>query len=99
MPGTSVTRVSAIDAVSFSLYLGRRTHIVLGKYLKFILLFLFAALMVWFFVRKLNWNEVSHSLSQANPWYLGYAAAIISFGYLLRAVRWRVLLEPITPSS
>jgi len=71
----------------------------LGKYLKFILLFLFAALMVWFFVRKLNWQEVSQSLRQANPWYLAYAAAIISFGYLLRAIRWRVLLEPITKSS
>ncbi len=55
--------------------------------------------MVWFFARKLNWQEVSLSLRQANPWYLGYAAAIISFGYLLRAIRWRVLLEPITQSS
>lgn len=55
--------------------------------------------MVWFFVRKLNWQEVSHSLRQANPWYLAAAAAIISFGYLLRAIRWKVLLEPITPSS
>jgi uncharacterized protein (TIRG00374 family) len=71
----------------------------LRKYLKFILLFLFAALMVWFFVRKLNWQEVSLSLRQANPWYLAAAAAIISFGYLLRAIRWKVLLEPITPSS
>src|SRR5687768_10591459 len=71
----------------------------LRKYVKFILLFLFAALIVWFFGRNLNWQEVSASLRQANPWYLGYAAAIISFGYLLRAIRWRVLLEPITPSS
>lgn len=69
------------------------------NYVKFILLFLFAALIVWFFGRNLNWQEVSASLRQANPWYLGYAAAIISFGYLLRAIRWRVLLEPITPSS
>ena len=55
--------------------------------------------MVWFFVRNLNWPEVSHSLRQASPLYLGLAAAIISFGYLLRAIRWKVLLEPITPSS
>ncbi len=69
------------------------------KYVKFILLFLFAALIVWFFGRNLNWQEVSQSLRKADPWFLGYAAAIISFGYLLRAIRWRVLLEPITPSS
>ena len=69
------------------------------KYVKFILLFLFAAFIFWFFGRNLNWQEVSQSLRQANPWYLGYAAAIISFGYLLRAIRWKVLLEPITQSS
>jgi uncharacterized protein (TIRG00374 family) len=71
----------------------------LRKYVKFILLFLFAAFIVWFFGRNLNWQEVRGSLSQANGWYLGYAAAIISFGYLLRAIRWKVLLSPITPSS
>jgi glycosyltransferase 2 family protein len=74
-------------------------NIDLRKYVKFILLFLFAALIVWFFGRNLNWQEVSSSLRQANGWYLGYAAAIISFGYLLRAIRWKVLLAPITPSS
>jgi uncharacterized protein (TIRG00374 family) len=71
----------------------------LRKYLKFILLFLFAAFFLWIFVRKLNWQEVSQSLRQANGWYLALAAAIISFGYLLRAIRWKVLLEPLTPSS
>jgi glycosyltransferase 2 family protein len=81
------------------LFTSTADNIDLRKYLKFILLFLFAALMVWFFVRKLNWQEVSLSLRQADPWYLGYAASIIAFGYLLRAIRWRVLLEPITPSS
>lgn len=92
-------RVSVVDAVSFSLYSHPRKYIDLRKYVKFILLFLFAALIVWFFGRNLNWQEVSQSLRQANGWYLGYAAAIISFGYLLRAIRWRVLLEPITPVS
>ena len=71
----------------------------LGKYVKFILLFLFAAFIFWFFGRNLDWQEVTRSLRQANPWYLTYAVLIICFGYLLRAIRWRVLLEPITPSS
>jgi glycosyltransferase 2 family protein len=71
----------------------------LRKYVKFILLFLFAAFIFWFFGRNLDWQEVSRSLRQANPWYLAAAASIISFGYLLRAIRWKVLLEPITPSS
>jgi uncharacterized protein (TIRG00374 family) len=71
----------------------------LRKYLKFILLFIFAAFIFWFFGRNLDWQQVTGSLRRANPWYLSGAALIISFGYLLRAIRWRVLLEPITPAS
>src|SRR5687767_2339732 len=71
----------------------------LRKNVKFILLFLFAALIIWFFGRNLDWHEVSQSLRKANAWYLSYAVLIICFGYLLRAIRWRVLLEPITPAS
>ena len=71
----------------------------LRKYVKFILLFLFAVFIVWFFGRNLDWQEVSQSLRRANAWYLTAAVFIICFGYLLRAIRWRVLLEPITPSS
>ena len=71
----------------------------LRKHVKFILLFLFAVFIFWFFGRNLDWQEVSRSLRQADPWYLICAVLIICFGYLLRAIRWRVLLEPITPSS
>ena len=69
------------------------------KYLKFGVLFLFAIFIFWFFGRNLDWQEVSVSLRKANLWYLGLAVLIICIGYLLRAVRWQVLLEPITPSS
>lgn len=71
----------------------------LRKYIKFILLFLFAAFIFWFFGRNLNWDEVSQSFKQANPFYLALATGIICLGYLLRAKRWQVLLEPITPSN
>jgi glycosyltransferase 2 family protein len=71
----------------------------LRKYLKFIILALFAVFILWFFGRNLNWQEVSLSLRQANPYYLALAVLVICLGYLLRAVRWQVLLEPITPSS
>ena len=40
----------------------------LRKYLKFILLFLFAVFIFWFFGRNLDWQEVSHSLRQGDPW-------------------------------
>ncbi len=69
------------------------------KYLKFILLFLFAVFLFWFFGRNLDWAQVSQSLQKANPWYLFAAVIIICLGYMIRAKRWQVLLEPITESS
>ena len=69
------------------------------KYLKFVLLFLLAIFIFWFFGRNLDWQEVSSSLRKANPWFLSLAVLIICIGYLLRAVRWQVLLAPITESS
>ena len=69
------------------------------KYLKLIILFLLAAFIFWFFGRNLDLKEVSSSLRKANAFYLIAAVLIICLGYLLRAVRWKVLLEPITKSS
>ncbi|MGC2237793.1 MAG: lysylphosphatidylglycerol synthase transmembrane domain-containing protein [Pyrinomonadaceae bacterium] len=69
------------------------------KYIKFLLLFLFAVFIFWFFGRNLDWNEVAGSLRQANPFYIALAVAIICLGYLLRAMRWKVLLKPITETS
>jgi uncharacterized protein (TIRG00374 family) len=71
----------------------------LRKSLKFILLFLFAVFIFWFFGRNLDWQEVSQSLRKADPLYLTSAVLIICFGYLLRAKRWQVLLAPITETS
>jgi glycosyltransferase 2 family protein len=71
----------------------------LRKYLKFILLFILAVFLFWFFGRSLDWNLVRQSLGKADAVYLTAAVLIVCIGYLLRAVRWQVLLAPITPSS
>lgn len=60
---------------------------------------MFAVFIFWFFGRNLDWQAVSTSLRTANLWYLAGATLIICFGYFLRAVRWQVLLDPITKSS
>jgi uncharacterized protein (TIRG00374 family) len=56
-------------------------------------------LILWFFGRNLDWHEVSGSLRRANAVYLTVSVLIICLGYFLRAIRWQVLLAPITPSS
>lgn len=95
----------------FSCGLGRRNILAAGfkaepafstelrRYIKFILLFLLAVLILWWFGRNLDWAEVSQSLRRANPLYLALAVVIVCLGYLLRAIRWKVLLQPITDSS
>lgn len=69
------------------------------KYIKFIIMLAVTVFIFWFFGRNLDWQEVSTSLRKADPWLLTAAVFIICVGYLLRAVRWKVLLEPITESS
>jgi uncharacterized protein (TIRG00374 family) len=71
----------------------------LRKYLKFIILTLVAVLILWYFARNLNWSEVAESLRKADPFYITLSILLICVGYLLRAIRWKVLLLPITESS
>lgn len=69
------------------------------QYLKYIFLILLTAALFWYFGRNLDWAEVAQSLSRADKWDLFVAVLIICLGYLLRAIRWRVLLSPITESG
>lgn len=69
------------------------------KYIKFVILLLVAVFILWFFGRTLDWAEVSVSLRKADPFYLGLAFIGICIGYFLRAVRWKVLLSPITEAK
>ncbi|CAN5395523.1 hypothetical protein BH10ACI3_BH10ACI3_11300 [soil metagenome] len=54
--------------------------------------------VLYFFGRNLDWGEVRSGLAKANKGYLALAFLGICFGYFIRAVRWQVLLKPITGS-
>lgn len=71
----------------------------LRKHIKFILLLLLTIFLFWFFGRNLDWTQVFESLQKAKASYVIGAVLIICIGYLLRAKRWQVLLEPITETS
>lgn len=69
------------------------------KYLKFIILSLLAAFILWWFGRSLDWSQVRAAVVQSD-WRLIAAAVAITCGtYLVRAYRWRALLAPLVPSS
>ncbi|MEQ1642620.1 MAG: lysylphosphatidylglycerol synthase transmembrane domain-containing protein [Pyrinomonadaceae bacterium] len=69
------------------------------KYVKFIVLVLLAVAIFWFFGRNLDWQQVRAGLTRANPVYLAMAFVGICLGYLIRAVRWQVLLSPIVKAK
>ena len=83
----------------FETIIYRITLTALRQYIKYIVLLLITAAIFWYFGRNLDWQEVTQSLRQADPWYLWWAVFIICAGYFFRAVRWQVLLAPITESS
>jgi uncharacterized protein (TIRG00374 family) len=69
------------------------------KYLEFGALCLLALAILWWFGRKLNWQEVRQAVSHANPYLLGLAALLISLAYFFRAARWGALLKPLCPAG
>lgn len=85
--------------LSFSLKFGLSAGSSLSRYIKFIVLSLVALLILWYFGKDLDWQEVRTSLRRADAFYLILSVLIICIGYFLRAVRWQALLRPITPSS
>ncbi|HUF03671.1 MAG TPA: lysylphosphatidylglycerol synthase transmembrane domain-containing protein [Aridibacter sp.] len=71
----------------------------MSKYLKFAILLIVTILIIWFFGRNLDWQQVWDSLMKARAIYVVPSVLIICLGYLVRAKRWQVLLEPITRTS
>ena len=63
----------------------RRLSILLGLALSVVLL--------WWALRDVSPAELWHQVRRADPWFLAGAVAVATGTFLLRAFRWRVLLE------
>jgi len=68
------------------------------KYLEFFALLLLAVGIVWWFGRRLNWEQVKTSVKQSDWRLIVLAAIVIAIAYFWRAVRWQALLAPLTPA-
>jgi len=64
----------------------RRARAVLGAGITLLLL--------WWVLRDVSPSEVFAELRGASPWWLASAVFLATFSFVLRALRWRVLLEP-----
>ena len=69
------------------------------KYLKFVVLTLVAALLLWWFARDLDWAGVSASIGRADWRLIAAAVAVIWVTYLIRAFRWKAFLRPLAPDA
>jgi glycosyltransferase 2 family protein len=74
-------------------------HSSTRRYIEFAVLCLLALAFLWWFGRKLDWNEVRAAVRQANWWLLGLSVLVISLVYLFRAYRWGALLAPLCRTS
>jgi glycosyltransferase 2 family protein len=69
------------------------------KYLEFAALLLLAGLIIWWFGRRLDWDQVKLAIRKSDWRLILAAAAIILIAYLWRAIRWQALLKPLTETS
>lgn len=50
--------------------------------------------LLWWVLRDVSFTEVVAEMRDANPWLMGAAVVAATFNFVLRAIRWKVLLEP-----
>jgi uncharacterized protein (TIRG00374 family) len=58
-----------------------------------------SAVLIWFTLRGVELSEVWNQIQIANFYLLAAAIAVAVAGYLIRAIRWRILLQPIDPDT
>ena len=61
--------------------------------------FAISAFLIWWTLKDVPVDEVLGYVASANWWLLAAAIAAATFGFVVRALRWRVLLHPIDPDT
>ena len=56
-----------------------------------------SVLLLWWVFRGEDLGAIAAEVAAADPWWLLGAVFVATAGYLLRAMRWRVLLSPLRP--
>src|ERR1044072_4752722 len=69
------------------------------KYVEFLAMLLLAAAIIWWFGRRLDWQQVKIAVERSDWRLIALAAVIILLAYLWRAIRWQALLLPFTRTS
>lgn len=55
--------------------------------------------LLWIVLRGEDFGQIWAQIRQGNLWLLLAAVAVATFGFFIRALRWRVLLAPVDPDT
>lgn len=55
--------------------------------------------LLWWVLRDVSFAEVAQEVRRADPWLLCAMVVVATLNFLLRAIRWGILLEPEFPGS
>lgn len=73
--------------------------VVLKLKLSLFLGILFAIFFLWFAVRDTNLSDIGVALAKANYWYVLPFIIVFSLYFIVKAVRWALLLKPVCKIS
>jgi uncharacterized protein (TIRG00374 family) len=60
-----------------------------------VFILLLTAGLLWLFIRSIDLGEVASAIGRANLWLLSAAVGVTMITYVVRAIRWQILLQPI----
>ncbi len=69
------------------------------RYLKFAALLALTAILLWWFARGVDWSQVGREMEGVRWSLIALGSAVVCATYVVRALRWRVLLAPVAESS
>jgi uncharacterized protein (TIRG00374 family) len=72
---------------------------LLRKHLKFVVLCLIAGLALWWFGRGMDWDRAWAAMKQADWPLVALAVGIVCATCLIRALRWKTLLQALAPDA
>ena len=58
-----------------------------------------SVLLLWWVFRGEDLGAITAEVADANPWWLLASVFVATSGYLVRAMRWKVLLSPLRPRT
>ena len=88
-----------LDKLQFVGHLSKKPLARYRKYLEFAALLLLAVLIIWWFGRRLDWEQVKLAVQKSDWSLIILAGGLVLLGYLWRVIRWKAFLAPLTKTS